>query len=144
MSPRVEIIPHNSDAYRQAVALRYRVLREPLGLTFTLEQLAAEATDTHVALYAGDRLMGVLMLQHQDADTVKMRQVAIVPESQGQGLGRILVTFTENIARQQGYKTVRLNARETAVPFYARLDYLPVGEPFDEVGLPHLEMRKTL
>ena len=144
MNTRAEIIPHNSPAYRQVVALRFRVLREPLGLTFTPEQLAAEAADTHVAIYADDRLAGCLMLQRQDAETVKMRQVAVAPEMQGQGIGRVLVTFAEDVARRQGYKTVQLNARETATPFYARLGYIPVGELFEEVGLPHLEMRKTL
>ena len=144
MNTRAEIIPHNSPAYRQVVALRYRVLREPLGLTFTPEQIAAEAADTHIAVYADDRLSGCLMLQRQDAETVKMRQVAVAPELQGQGLAAFSSCSPRMWLAGQGYKTVQLNARETATPFYTRLGYIAVGELFEEVGLPHLEMRKTL
>ena len=144
MNIRTEIIAHNSDAYREVVALRYRIMREPLGLTFPPEMLAAESENTHLAVYVEDRLAGCLMLERQDVDTVKMRQVAVDTALQGKGFGRILVTFAEQVAHSQGYKNIRLMARETAVPFYARLGYTAVGEIFEEVTLPHQEMRKNL
>jgi predicted GNAT family N-acyltransferase len=37
-----------------------------------------------------------------------------------------------------------LHARATAVPFYLRLGYTVVGEPFEEVGIPHRGMEKAL
>lgn len=37
-----------------------------------------------------------------------------------------------------------LHARDTAVPFYNKLNYLQVGEPFIEVGITHFEMYKVL
>jgi hypothetical protein len=37
-----------------------------------------------------------------------------------------------------------LHARETAVPFYERLRYSPVGDVFQEVTLPHRLMEKRL
>lgn len=144
MNIHTEIIAHNSDAYHEVVALRYRVLRAPLGLTFTPEMLAAESENTHLAIYVEDRLAGCLMLERQDANTVKMRQVAIDTALQGKGFGRTLITFAEQIVHRQGYKNIRLMSRETVVPFYARLGYTAVGEIFEEVTLPHQEMRKTL
>lgn len=161
MNIRTEIIAHNSDAYREEIDLRMRVLRAPLGLTFTPEQLAAEAGNLHIAVYLDDRMAGCLMLQpeapddiHQaeagaggeeiEPDTAKMRQVAVDTPLQGQGIGRVLVTFAEEIARQHGYRRIRLAARESAIPFYTRLGYTPHGDLFDEVTLPHLEMRKLL
>ena len=144
MNIRTEIITHNSDAYHEVVALRYRVLREPLGLTFTSEMLDAESENTHLAVYVEDRLAGCLMLERQDAETVKLRQVAVDTALQRRGLGRILITFAEQIVRRHGYKNIRLMSRETVVPFYARFGYTAVGDIFEEVTLPHQEMRKTL
>jgi predicted GNAT family N-acyltransferase len=37
-----------------------------------------------------------------------------------------------------------LHAREAAVPFYLKLGYALAGEPFEEVGIPHRAMEKTL
>ncbi len=137
-------IGHDTPAYRDMVALRYHVLREPLGLNYTPEQLSAEAGDTLLGIYTDTQLIGCLILTHLDAQTVQMRQVAVAPSRQGQGTGRVLVTCAERLARQQGYTTMLLHARESAVPFYLRLGYAARGAFFEEVGLPHVEMLKNL
>ena len=109
------------------------------------EQLAAEYDQRHlVATAASGAIVGYLNLTPLDAQTVKMRQVAVSPEAQGQGIGTALVRFSEALAAQQGFHEMVLHARETAVPFYLRLGYEQVGERFEEVGIPHFKMRKQL
>ncbi len=144
MQPILKLIAHGSAEYEAAVGLRYRILRQPLGLTFTPEQLAAEAEDIHIAAFSGERLIGCLLLTSLSPETVKMRQVAVHEPFRGQGIGSRLVAFSEEAARERGYRTMVLHAREEAVPFYQRLGYAPVGEPFIEITIPHREMRKTL
>jgi predicted N-acetyltransferase YhbS len=73
-----------------------------------------------------------------------MRQVAVLPSAQGHGIGTALVKKAEKVARQRGFKTMVLNARLTAVPFYLRLDYKKEGQEFIEVSLPHYKMSKEL
>jgi hypothetical protein len=46
--------------------------------------------------------------------------------------------------RQRGLFAVHLHARANVVGFYERLGYETYGEPFEEVGLPHRHMRRTL
>lgn len=140
----VRLISYDSDDYKAEIALRYRILREPLGLSFTKEQLAREAGDTHIAAFDGERLIGCLVLTPSPPDSVHMRQVAVEPEFQGQGVGKRLVLFSEQQARQSGYSRMILHARETAVPFYLKLGYELVGEPFIEVTIPHRLMQKSL
>ena len=41
----LKIIKHGSKEYSQMVDLRFQILRKPLGLTFTPEELAAEKED---------------------------------------------------------------------------------------------------
>jgi predicted GNAT family N-acyltransferase len=137
-------IPHLSPAYALCVALRRDVLRKPLGLEFTVDQLAAESRSLHLAAFDGDVLVGCLMLAPKDRHTVQMRQVAVRQDHQGKGLGAIMVRESEVAARYHSFKRMVLNARETAVPFYLKLGYKAVGEPFIEVGIPHRKMEKAL
>lgn len=131
--------------YDEAVRLRYEVLRRPLGLEFTPEQLAAEYSDIHLAAYdTSGQLIGYLCLTPLDESNVKMRQVAVHPDWQGKGVGRKLVEASETLARHSGFKTMLLHARDVAVPFYLRLDYHTVGEQFEEVTIPHFKMEKKL
>jgi predicted GNAT family N-acyltransferase len=37
-----------------------------------------------------------------------------------------------------------LSAQRTAEGFYAAHGFVAMGEPFDEVGIPHVEMRLSL
>jgi predicted GNAT family N-acyltransferase len=120
------------------------VLRAPLGLDFTPEQLAAEADDIHLAGFEGETPLACMILSPVSAQEFKMRQVAVAPERQGEGLGSRLVEYCETVARAAGCAQITLHARETAVPFYLRAGYEIVGEPFEEVTVPHRKMSKWL
>jgi predicted GNAT family N-acyltransferase len=137
-------IPHLSPAYALAVALRRDVLRKPLGLEFSEAQLAGEAGDFHLAALDGTELVGCLLLSDRGAGRIQMRQVAVREDRQGQGLGAAMVRESEAEARRRGFTTMVLHARETAVPFYLKLGYAVVGEPFVEVTIPHRSMEKHL
>jgi predicted GNAT family N-acyltransferase len=131
--------------YDQTVQLRDKILRKPLGLHFTEEQLAEEFADFHLAAFTNDWVLrGCLVLTPKDEKTLKMRQVAVDESVQKTGVGRQLVEASEVLARQQGFDTMELNARDTAVPFYLKLNYTVVGERFEEVGIPHFKMMKPL
>ena len=88
--------------------------------------------------------MGCLVLTPVNAEEIKMRQVAVDDRIQRKGIGTELVLFSERLARDRGYKRMVLNARDTAVPFYLRLNYAVDGDPFEEVGIPHFRMVKAL
>lgn len=133
-----------SPEYDEAVALRTEVLRKPLNLEFTAEQLALEYEDHHFGLWGNDGLYATLILSDKGAGEIKMRQVAVDPQKQGLGLGSRLVKFSEEWAAAKGYKKMVLHARETAIKFYLNLGYKTVGEGFFEVGIPHKKMEKDL
>lgn len=131
--------------YDEAVRLRHEVLRRPLGLDFSTDQLAGEYAQIHLAAYDGaGRLLGYLNLTPVDAHTLQMRQVAVAPEHQGRGIGKELVRHSEWLSRQMGVRRIILHARQPAVEFYEQLAYNTVGEPFEEVTIPHRHMEKQL
>lgn len=135
---------HGSLGYLKTVELRKRILRHPLGLDFSSEELAAEAAHSHLACYEDDALVGCLVMVPAGGSSVKMRQVAVDTSRQGGGIGKGLILESERWAREQGFKRIVLNARESAVPFYLRLGYEVSGCKFEEVGLPHFGMAKSL
>ncbi|MBV6442087.1 MAG: Acetyltransferase [Saprospiraceae bacterium] len=131
--------------YDEAVRLREEVLRRPLGLEFTPEQLAGEYADIHLGAFdTSGRLIGYLCLTPLSEGAIKMRQVAVAPEWQGKGIGKKLVAASEELAKQLNFKTMTMHARETAVPFYQRLGYRTLGDRFEEVTIPHFRMEKKL
>ena len=131
--------------YDDTVRLRYKILRLPLGLDFTAEQLAEEYNDFHLAAYdAAWILRGCLVLTPKENNTLKMRQVAVDDTVQSKGIGSLLVQASEVFARAKGFDTMELNARETAVPFYLKLGYNTEGAAFEEVSILHFRMVKKL
>jgi GNAT superfamily N-acetyltransferase len=140
----VRLVPYAGPDYQAAVALRRAVLRTPLGLDFTEDQLAADAADTHFAAFDGGRLVGAVVMTPYKAETVKLRQMAVSPEAQGQGVGAALLQAFEAHARAAGLTGITLAARVTAQTFYARNGYTAEGDVFEEVTLPHIRMTKAL
>lgn len=136
---------HGSDLYRKSVDLRDRVLRRPLGLSFSVDSLDREDRDIHCAATdSSGRVLGCLVLSKADGSTFRMRQVAVEPAMQSSGIGTSLVAFSEEICRFQQMNRILLHAREEAIPFYLRLGYRTVGPPFYEVSLPHMRMEKVI
>jgi predicted GNAT family N-acyltransferase len=52
--------------------------------------------------------------------------------------------FAENLAKDSGGREIMMHARKTAIGFYEKLGYTAEGDEFSEVGIPHVEMRKSL
>ena len=142
---QIYFIEFATPEYDEMVRLRYDVLRAPLGLSFTVEQLEKEYSDVLLGAY-DDRniLSGCLILTHLNSEVLKMRQVAVAFEKQGFGVGKELVRASEAFALAKNYKKIELNARHNAVPFYLKMAYTLVGEIFSEVGIEHRKMEKIL
>ncbi|MFL5815058.1 MAG: GNAT family N-acetyltransferase [Bdellovibrionia bacterium] len=140
----IKVIKYGSSEYLAEVELRSKVLREPLGRTFTEDELEQDIGDTHIAALSDDGMIGCLVLKPQSSTTVKMRQVAVDPSQQGKGIGRMLVAYGETVAKAAGFQEIVLNARESVIPFYLSLGYETVGERFEEVGIPHFKMRRDI
>lgn len=131
--------------HRDMIALRHRLLREPLGLTFTEAQLAAEADHVHLALQHDGVVAGTVLLVPPDiGGTARIRQMAVDPRFERRGFGKLLLHHGEATLLHLRAATIALAAREHAVGFYGKFGYVGRGEPFIEVTIPHLLMVKRL
>jgi len=140
----LKIIDHGTAEYHKMVRLRQDMLRKPLGLTFSSEELDREKDDILMGAFEDGKILGCCLLTRVDDKTMRLRQMAVPNSLQGKGIGRALMIFAENIARDLGYKILIMHARKTAIGFYQKLGYITRGDEFVEVTIPHFEMEKTL
>ena len=140
----LKIIDHGTNEYRQMVKLRDEMLRKPLGLGFTQEELDAEKDNMLIAAFEDEDILGCCMLVEEKADKVRLRQMAVLNDLQGKGIGRALMNFAENLTRDRGYRTLSMHARANAVGFYEKMGYKVIGDEFIEVTIPHYVMEKRL
>jgi predicted GNAT family N-acyltransferase len=142
---RCTIIEYGTPEYDESIALRYKILRKPLEMEYEPADLCREYDQWHIGIYnLGYQLVGCLVLQATDNDSIKMRQVAVDERFQNRGIGATMVAFSEKVASEMKYKIMYCHARSTAVPFYERLGYRIIGPEFSEVGIPHRKMEKEL
>lgn len=140
----LKILYHGSKDYKQMVELRNVILRKPLGLSFSPEELEKEKDDILIGCFEEDKMEGCCLLTEEGNKTVRLRQMAVSPVLQGKGIGRVLMNFAENVARDKGFKKINMHARKNAVGFYEKLGYKTIGDEFFEVTIPHYMMEKEL
>ena len=140
----LKIIDHGSPEYDQMVKLRDDMLRKPLGLGFTSQELDKEKENMLIGAFEEEQMLGCCMLVEENTATVRLRQMAVLNDLQGKGIGRALMNFAENLARDRGYKTLSMHARKNAVGFYEKMGYSVASDEFTEVTIPHFVMEKKL
>lgn len=135
------IVTHGAERLDAVRQLRYEVLRRPLKMPFEETLFAGDelpSTQHWIALL-GDTPVGCLTLLMPDstkivsADSripVQLRGMAVSRQLQSKGIGGRLLTEVHKLAVRDAWH-LWCNARETAVPFYARNGWCVQGPRFD-------------
>lgn len=137
-------IAHGTKEYKEMVRLRDAVLRKPLGLSFSPEELNREKEDILIGAFDEDEILACCLLTRVDDETLKLRQMAVQNNLQRKGIGASIMSFAEDLARDKGYKKLMMHARDTAIGFYEKCGYKIKGDKFIEVNVPHHVMEKRL
>jgi predicted GNAT family N-acyltransferase len=140
----LQVIDFESPLYSQVLDLRQRVLRVPIGLNLYDEDLREDRDQYIVVLTKSDVVKACLMIKIIGNDVVKFRQMAVDPIEQGKGYGSMVVGYAENFCVLNDYFHIELHARITAKDFYTKHGYQITGIQFEEVGLPHVRMIKSM
>jgi predicted GNAT family N-acyltransferase len=140
-----EII-YGSEEHKATIALRNKILRDPIGLVFSEQDLKDEENAYHVGCFSwkSGELMGCCFLTPHTDITIKLRQMAVDSSYQHMGIGGKVITFAEELAKEKGFEYVYLHARKEAVGFYQKYGYTLESDEFIEVGIPHFEMIKKI
>ncbi len=140
----LKIIDHGTKEYQQMIKLREEILRKPLGLRFSPDELETEKENMLIGAFEDEEMLGCCMMVEENANTLRLRQMAVLNNLQGKGIGRALTIFAENLARDRGYKIISMHARKNVVGFYEKMGYKVTSPEFIEITIPHYVMEKDL
>ena len=130
--------------YAQELELRYQVLRAPLGMDRASVKFPFDADSLHLVAVEGPDVVGCVLFHPEGPHTGRLFQMDVAPARQKSGLGARLVRALEEALEARGFQEVTLHGRASVQGFYERLGYAVYGEPFVEVGIPHVHMRRRL
>ncbi|MFT3721220.1 YbgC/FadM family acyl-CoA thioesterase [Pseudorhodoferax sp.] len=125
--------------------VRTEVFIAEQGIAHADEWDEADATAVHAVLVnrLGQPLATGRLLQ-QAPGVGRIGRMAVRPMLRGAGFGADILQALVQAAAARGDRELRLNAQCSAEGFYRRRGFAPCGEPFDEVGIPHVEMVRAL
>src|ERR1700740_1672451 len=133
----------------QAWAIRRRVFIEEQHVPEEIELDADDARAIHALALEGaspaspERPGGCgRMLEH--GEYVKIGRMAVLAERRGTGVGRRVLEFLIEHARQRGFRRAVLDAQMHAEGFYLKQRFIPIGEVFEEAGIMHRRMERAL
>jgi len=129
----------------QAQAIRTAVFIEEQKIPVEMEWDEADATCVHAVAFnrLGLPLATGRLLQHAP-QVARIGRMASAQTVRGSGVGRAVLDALMQAARTRGDREVLLHAQTSASDFYARAGFTPRGPVFDEAGIAHIEMTRTL
>jgi YbgC/YbaW family acyl-CoA thioester hydrolase len=130
----------------QAQAIRTAVFVEEQKVPLALERDAADLDAVHAL--ARNRLglavgTGRLLAGEGPGHPARIGRMAVSRGLRGANIGRALLEALMAAAGRRGEAEVTLHAQVSAIGFYRRAGFVPHGEPFEEAGIGHLEMRRA-
>ena len=108
-------------------------------------------TTSHFGLFINDELIGVVSVFKNNSsifnveNQFQIRGMALLQQHQKKGYGTLLVKHCERFIISQKSNLIWFNARKNAVPFYEKLGYNKIGNPFSiaDIGI-HYVMKKEI
>lgn len=134
----------DSDIYKDALAIRYKVFVEEQNVPIDLEIDELEDSSLHLVLYQSNQPVATTRIYKLDDNSYKVQRVAVLKEYRENGLGTILMKEVEKKARLNKMTKLTLGSQNTAVLFYKKLGYEISSNEFMDAGIPHHSMTKIL
>lgn len=121
--------PQTKGEFKAYYALRYHILREPLGQHPGSEKDDYEPISIHFMAVDDQthEIVGVVKLFEKDPGIGQFSHLAVAEAYQRKGIGRMLIDAVEQKAREIGYHKLGTLTRLTATGFYERCGYKPIG-----------------
>ncbi len=129
----------------RARALRQQVFVDELGIAHGLDHDAADEGAVHalVCNHLGHALATGRLVQEGPA-LARITRVAVTRSMRSTGFGRQVMQVLMQLAAERGDTRVVLQSQCSAEGFYARLGFMPMGEPYAQAGILHVDMARQL
>jgi ElaA protein len=99
-----------------------------------------DAHAQHLLVRAGSELIGYLRMI-EPHPLVRIGRVAVKAGNRGHGLARLIMEAAlQRAAEVYPHRDVALSAQTYLEPFYRSLGFTPSSAPYDDYGVPHVDM----
>lgn len=130
--------------------LRSKILRNNLDPNLCRFPGDKEINSFHIGAFNGNTLIGGVSVMKNECkkkelpNCFQLRGLFVDKEFQHNGIGKTIVNFVENHLRDSGVNYLWMNARESAVLFYLKLNYSnsKISYVINEIGLHYLMYKK--
>lgn len=137
--------PKSPQEWKNYYDLRYNVLRKPLNQPLGSEKNDGDKTGKHFALFVNNEIVAIARLDYLNEECNQTRFVAVNPNHQGKGFGKIIMAAVENETRKEGKSKMMLQARDYALDFYLKLSYTVIEKSYKLYDvLQHYKVEKQL
>ncbi len=138
--------PTTREQFKAYYNLRYKTFSEPAGHPRGTEKDDYEPISDHfMAVTESGEVVGAAKLFEKSPGVGHLSQLAVAPEYQHKGIGRLLMQAVEQRAREKGYKAIGISARLTATAYFEKHGFHMAGLPALHLGTTHLVwMEKSL
>ncbi len=146
-APVTQLVCGTWEALAEAArAVRLAVFVAEQGIPESEEWDADDATAVHavVRTLAGLPLATGRLILSGEAGQARIGRMAVLRSARGMGLGREVLQALIAQARERGVQHIGIHAQISAMPIYTQAGFVPEGEVFDEVGIPHQRMTLAL
>lgn len=134
-----------NDLGRDAERLRMAVFVREQGVPREIEIDEFDPVARHVVLFnALNQPVATGRLVSDAPGVGRIGRMAVDRAVRGGRWGRMVLDSLIDASRDRGDREVVLHAQRHAEVFYLRAGFTPVGEPYEEAGIPHITMRKSL
>ena len=128
-----------------AGAVRTAVFVHEQAIPASEEWDAADETALHAVITdAQGRSVATGRLLQPEAGLAQVGRMAVSATHRGQHLGAAVLHALCAAAQARGDTRMVLHAQRSAEGFYRRYGFEAQGEPYDEVGIPHITMSKEI
>ena len=124
-------------------AIRRRVFIEEQNVPEELELDELDATAVHLLAVQDGRPVGTARLLIE-GESAKIGRVAVLPEMRGTRAGAALMRAALDELRARGVTRAKLGAQTHAIGFYEKLGFTVHGPEYDDAGIPHRDMSRSL
>jgi predicted GNAT family N-acyltransferase len=144
MSRLVLQIVRFQEAKSAIEAIRYQVFHVEQGVALEIDFDGLDEAAMHVVAYQDAQPVGTARIRMLTDRLAKVERVAVLSTYRGQGLGKALMETAIAYLDRQSVAEIKLNSQVHAKAFYEKLGFIPRGKEFDDAGILHIEMRRSL
>ncbi len=137
---RIELMTWEK-ARAEATRIRFEVFVEEQKVPREIELDENDAPSLHALAY--DR-QGRAVATGRLLPDGHIGRIAVLRSRRGTGAGSAILRALMDAAKARGDRSVALSAQTHALDFYRKHGFVPEGEAFEEAGIPHQAMRRTL